>query len=136
MPERLPIQDAKEIAQKRGLRQVILLAWDGERSHVVTYGKSVEDCDQAAQGGEKMKKLMGWPNWEAQPSRVKKLAAQLERANRIIGWMMPYVGRMCPPSNGLYDLNIHCCENKIPEPGDEVKGRPIDQPYNRSTETV
>lgn len=77
MPERLPIQDAKEIAHRRGLRQVILLAWDGERSHVVTYGKSLEDCDQAAQGGEKMKKLMGWPNWEASPSRVKKLKAAL-----------------------------------------------------------
>ena len=77
MPDRLPILDAKEIAHKRGLRQVILLAWDGERSHVVTYGKSVEDCDQAAQGGEKMKKLMGWPNWEAQPSRVKRLSDAL-----------------------------------------------------------
>ncbi len=78
MPDRLPIQDAKELAHKRGLRQIILLAWDGERSHVVTYGKSIEDCDQAAQGGEKMKKLMGWPNWEASPSRVKKLTAALE----------------------------------------------------------
>lgn len=67
-----------EIAHKRGLRQIILLAWDGDLSHVVTYGKSIEDCDQAAQGGEKMKKLMGWPNWEAQPSRVKKLTKVLE----------------------------------------------------------
>jgi hypothetical protein len=75
MPDRLPIQDAKELAHKRGLRQVVLLAWDGERTHVVTYGKSIEDCDQAAQGGEKMKKLMGWPNWEAEPSRVKRLRA-------------------------------------------------------------
>ena len=83
MPDRLPIQDAKEIAHKRGLRQVILLAWDGELSHVVTYGKSVEDCDQAAQGGEKMKKLMGWPNWKAAPSRVKRLLAALEEANEV-----------------------------------------------------
>lgn len=78
MPDRLPIQDAKEIAHKRRLRQVILIAWDGERAHCVTYGKSLEDCDQAAQGGEKLKKALGWPNWEAQPSRVKRLSAALE----------------------------------------------------------
>lgn len=78
MPERLPIQDAKELAHRHGLQQVILLAWDGERTHCVTYGKSVEDCDQAAQGGEKVKKVMGWPNWEAQPSRVKRLSAQVK----------------------------------------------------------
>jgi hypothetical protein len=107
MPDRLPIQDAKEIAYKRGLRQVILLAWDGERSHVVTYGKTVEDCDQAAQGGEKFKKIMGWPNWEAAPSRVKRLVTALERADRIIGWMASYLGRMAPPSNGIVDLNEH-----------------------------
>lgn len=124
---RLPIQDAKAIADKRGLRQVILLAWDGVRSHVVTYGKSIEDCDQAAQGGERMKKIMGWPNWEAKPSRVKALEAQLERANRIIGWMTPYVGTMCPPPNGLSDLNLHCCENKVPEPDSSTKGRPLKQ---------
>jgi heterodisulfide reductase subunit C len=79
MPERLPIKDAMDIAHKRGLRQVILLAWDGTLSHVVTYGKSIEDCDQAAQGGEKLKKVMGWPNWEARPARVKKLTAALEQ---------------------------------------------------------
>jgi hypothetical protein len=53
--------------------------------------------------------------------------ANLERANRIIGWMMPYVGRMCPPPDGLYELNLHCCENHVPMPGEEAKGRPLDQ---------
>ena len=137
MPDRLPIQDAKEIAHRRGLRQVILLAWDGERSHVVTYGKSVEDCDQAAQGGEKMKKLMGWPNWEAEPSRVKKLRAALERADRIIGWMASYLGRMAPPSNGIAELNDHWLEmpklRKSGKDGGDWRGprgddeRPLDQ---------
>jgi hypothetical protein len=55
------------------------------------------------------------------------LANQLERANRIIGWMMPYIGNMCPPDRGLFDLNEHCCDNKIPEYGRETKGRPINQ---------
>lgn len=56
-----------------------------------------------------------------------ELEMQLLRANRIIGWMMPYIGTMCPPPSGLHDLNIHCCENDVPEPGDETKGRPINQ---------
>ena len=54
--------------------------------------------------------------------RALNAEKQLDRANRIIGWMMPYIGTMCPPPDGLYDLNIHCCENRIPEPGDETKG--------------
>jgi len=31
----------------------------------------------------------------------------LERADKIIEWMMPYIGRMCPPDNGIFDLNEH-----------------------------
>lgn len=54
-------------------------------------------------------------------------ARHLQRANRIIGWMMPYIGSMCPPTNGLFDLNEHCMENRIPEPGKETKGSPIRQ---------
>ena len=124
MPKRLPIQDAKEWAKRRGLRQVILLAWDGERTHCVTYGVSIEDCDQAAQGGEKMKKVMGWPNWEAQPSRVKRLVAALERADRVISWMASYLGRMAPPSNGIADLNEHWLD--MPKLIEDYKRKPSD----------
>jgi hypothetical protein len=31
----------------------------------------------------------------------------LERADRIIEWMMSYIGRMAPPDNGIFDLNEH-----------------------------
>lgn len=58
---------------------------------------------------------------------IEQLAAQLTRANRIIGWMMPYIGTMCPPDGGLMDLNEHCCENRVPEPGEETKGAPLKQ---------
>ena len=37
--------------------------------------------------------------------RALNAEKQLDRANRIIGWMMPYIGTMCPPPDGLYDLN-------------------------------
>jgi hypothetical protein len=56
-----------------------------------------------------------------------ELERQLERANRIIGWMAPYIGTMCTPSNGLYDLNMHCCENRVPMPGDKTKGPSLRQ---------
>jgi hypothetical protein len=60
-------------------------------------------------------------------SAARELRRQLDRANKIIGWMMPYIGNMCPPPSGLFDLNEHCCENHIPDPGIEARGRPINQ---------
>ncbi len=65
--------------------------------------------------------------YESNQARIEELKKQLERANRIIGWMMPYIGNMCPPADGLSDLNIHCCENKVPMPDKSTKGAPIDQ---------
>lgn len=55
------------------------------------------------------------------------LTGQLARANAIIGWMMPHIGVMAPPVEGLYDLNQHCCDNKVPSPGEETKGAPLRQ---------
>lgn len=48
MPKRIPITTAKEVAKKHDLAQVLLIGWDGERVHVVTYGKTVADCAAAA----------------------------------------------------------------------------------------
>jgi hypothetical protein len=48
MPKRIPITTAKAVAEKHDLSQVLLIGWDGERVHVVTYGKTKKDCDQAA----------------------------------------------------------------------------------------
>lgn len=61
------------------------------------------------------------------PGDVDYLMSQLERANSIIGWMMPHIGVMCPPVEGLYDLNQHCFENRVPDPGAETKGAPLRQ---------
>lgn len=49
MPKRIPIATAKAVAEKHGLTQVILLGWDGERTHIVTYGVTKADCEAAAQ---------------------------------------------------------------------------------------
>lgn len=74
MTKRIPIQAAKDIASKHACRQVIILAWDGVSTHVVTYGKSVEDCLQAANGGNAIKRSLGWPESEcnAVPARIKR----------------------------------------------------------------
>lgn len=85
MPDRLPIRAAKDVATIYHCRQVILCAWDGERTHVVTYGQTVEDCDQAAQGGDRIKEALGWPeSLNAVPSRVKALQAKVEEQDARI----------------------------------------------------
>ncbi len=77
MSKRIPIADAKTLAAKHALKQVIILAWDGEATHVVTYGVTLADCAQAAEGGNRMKRVMGWPEAMCHdvPSRVKRRRA-------------------------------------------------------------
>jgi len=73
-PKRIPIKAAKEVAEKLGLRQVILVAWDGEATHVITYGETEEDCAQAAIGGNKIKRAIGFPEemTHEKPARVRR----------------------------------------------------------------
>jgi hypothetical protein len=74
MPKRIPVKAAANVGREHGCSQIILLAFDGELTHVVTWGKTVEDCAQAAQGGNMLKSKWGWPeSMQAEPSRVKKL---------------------------------------------------------------
>lgn len=80
MPKRIPISAAKKVAQDHDCRQVILLAWDGQLTHIVTYGKTADDCAQAATGGNLLKAKWGWPECNDQPSRVRVL----EKENAIL----------------------------------------------------
>jgi len=74
--KRIPISEAKRISKLYEQDQVILVTWDktNNRTHVVTYGKSITDCEQAAQGGNFVKKALGWPEnlCNTKPSRSKK----------------------------------------------------------------
>ncbi len=76
MPKRVPIKAAKQIAEQHSCRQVIVMAWDGERTHIVTYGKGKDDCAQAAAGGNMLKQKWGWPECNDQPSRMRKLETE------------------------------------------------------------
>ena len=74
--KRIPIKDAKEIGNKHGYSQVIVVAWDEETgtTSVCTWGKSLKDCEQAAAGGNFVKKALGWPDemCKDKPARVKR----------------------------------------------------------------
>ena len=45
---RIPVSAAKKVADQFGLKQCLLIGWDGENTHVVTYGATKADCDAAA----------------------------------------------------------------------------------------
>lgn len=72
----VPIEAAKQIAEQFDKNQVIIVCWDDvhKLTHVTTYGKSLEECEQAAQGGNFVKRALGWPEEEcnAVPERLKK----------------------------------------------------------------
>ena len=73
--KRIPIKAAKELGKSLGYNQVIIVAWDGETSttSVCTWGKSLNDCDEAAKGGNFIKKALGWPEDKCndKPARLK-----------------------------------------------------------------
>ena len=74
--KRIPIQVAKDIANTYGYSEVIIVSRDAITGiqAVVTYGKTLVDCDSAARGGYTIKKLLGWDEslCNAVPSRIKK----------------------------------------------------------------
>ena len=78
---RIPIKVARKVGKENNLSQVIIMGWDGKYTHVVTWGKTVIDCDQAAQGGNMIKKHLGFPKelCITEPNRVKNLKAKLNQ---------------------------------------------------------
>jgi hypothetical protein len=89
MPKRIPIRVAKEICKSQKCKQVIVFAHDGVLTHCVTYGKTVEDCDQAAQAGNRLKKSLGFPEVDAEPSRVKKLKQKVKELQYALALKVP-----------------------------------------------
>jgi hypothetical protein len=59
----IPISAAKQIAEKYGYDQVVVIARAGDNGgeHVTTYGKDKLNCGVAARIGDFLKfKVMGW----------------------------------------------------------------------------
>lgn len=78
--KRIPIATAKRIAKEFEKDQVIILTLDKqhELQSVTTYGKTYEDCVNAAEGGNRIKRALGWPEklCKAKPARQKRKEAQ------------------------------------------------------------
>lgn len=76
----LPISAVKELGQKYGYTQIVIHAYDGETGteSVATWGKSKADCENAAHGGNAVKKLLGWPEKQcnAKPAHVRSREAK------------------------------------------------------------
>ena len=74
--KKIPIESAKTIGQDYGYDQVIIVAWDSKTGteHVTTWGSDKKNCKQAADGGNWVKRAMGWPEEHCQdkPEKVKE----------------------------------------------------------------
>ena len=71
--KRIPIEAAKQISKKYDQKQVILVTFGNDGvTHVVTYGRTLKDCEQAAIGGNFVKKALGFQAEQCvdAPSRI------------------------------------------------------------------
>jgi len=86
--KRIPITTAKEIS-KLGYDEVIIVGANYESGiqHVTTYGKSQAACENAAQGGNAIKRLLKWPEEKCndKPKRQIKREQIDEILNGIVG---------------------------------------------------
>jgi hypothetical protein len=74
----IPIKELKELSKKYSYDHIICFATRGKMQYVATYGRTIEECDQAAQFGDKMKDALGWPeSLHSAPSRVRKLQKRI-----------------------------------------------------------
>jgi len=74
----IPVKQAEGFAIANGLKQVIIFGHDGENTHVLTWGDTVEHSAQAAAGANHVKKQWGWPAVDVVESeKVKALRARI-----------------------------------------------------------
>ena len=80
----IPVDAARRIAEDYAQDQVVICTFENAtgRLHVVTYGKRIEDSENAAKGGDFVKKALGWPDrlCNTTPPRVQALGAALVQA--------------------------------------------------------
>jgi hypothetical protein len=76
---RIPPERLEEFARALGLQQTILVGWANGTTHVVTWGDSLVDSAQAAQGGNFVKKALGFPECACM-DLSPRVAAALEKA--------------------------------------------------------
>jgi hypothetical protein len=86
--KKVPIKSVRNIGKEFGFDQVIVLSFsrkDGV-TNVATWGKTTNDCDEAAQGGNYIKKeILNWPDnyCQTEPNRVTKLKREIKELRKL-----------------------------------------------------
>lgn len=112
--KRIPIDAVKQIGQNYGYNQVIVISWDKETgiTSVATWGKTLEDCDQAASGGNLIKsKILNWKKelCQCEPSRVIKLKNEISALKKQRRSLV----RLIDGCKGEAEESIHCTNRKL-----------------------
>ena len=77
--KKIPIKVASDILKKYDQSQVIIVTYEKDtgKCHVVTYGKSLDDCIQAAHGGNFVKRALGWPEEMCHDKPARQIKKEL-----------------------------------------------------------
>jgi len=72
--KQIPISAAKQLSEKYEYPEIVIFAYDPDTrmQHVTTYGKTKEQCEDAAKAGNYLKLVLGWPEelCNAKPSKI------------------------------------------------------------------
>lgn len=83
---KVPIKALKELSKAYNLDHVIVFATEGNMQHIATYGRTSDECSEAADFGNMLKDALGWPeSLHQQPSRVRKLEARIRELEGVSG---------------------------------------------------
>ena len=84
----IPFAELQILAEKYNLSHVIMLAHETDGpDHIVTYGQTILQADQAAEFGNALKDALGWPeSLHKQSAKATKRIQELEaEVARLIG---------------------------------------------------
>ncbi len=75
----IPIKAAKDFAEMYDQAQVIIFTLDRKDNlvHTLSYGETLEDCAQAAEGANRLRKALDYPPRE--PSQMRRLQEENKR---------------------------------------------------------
>ena len=109
----IPHEELKRLSEIYDLSHVIMFAHERSRTvdHIVTYGDSVKNADQAAEFGNRLKDAMGWPESLRQQSaqvteRIVTLEAELRdlrQASAILASYIPDIDE----DRGVVELRVN-----------------------------
>lgn len=145
-PDTLPVSCAQTISDLHGQQQVIVVTWDGRQTHCVTYGASLQDSDQAALGGDRLKTAMGWPESlkGMLPVRVKAIQDELLECQAALSRRLQTVVQLQHERDQLSD-ELQKTQEELKEAqlqlGEALKGRasaslPLKGPLQRRNDLI